>query len=206
MRMRQQLAQEAARIIAEEGIKDFHAAKQKAALRLHVPRTHSLPRNEEIQLALQQYQRLFKQDSQPQQLQRLRLTARKLMGGLQDFEPKLVGAVADGTADEFSRINIHLFADSAKEVSLFLINQHLSYELGSQAITEANSKAVELPCFHLTFDDTEIQLTIFSHKALHHPPRSPVDGKLMQRLSISKVDDLLTFSASPGNQRFDIST
>ncbi len=195
-RMRQQLAQEAARLIAEEGIRDYHAAKQKAALRLHAPHTHSLPRNDEIQFALEQYQRLFKQQSQPRHLQHLRESSRKIMACFRDFEPRLVGAVVDGTADEYSDICIHLFANSAKEINLFLIDQHLPYELGSQNITQANGETAEHPCFYLAFDDVEVQLIIFSRKELRTPPRSPIDGKPMQRLSISKVDELLTPSTN----------
>ena len=41
-RARRVLAQEAARIIVEQGIQDFRVAKQKAALRLGFRRVHGL--------------------------------------------------------------------------------------------------------------------------------------------------------------------
>ncbi len=190
-RMRAQLAQEAARIIAEEGIKDFHVAKQKAAIRLHAPHTHNLPRNDEIHVALLQYQRLFKESSQPQVLKKLRQTASKVMAFFQDFEPRLVGSVLDGTATEHSDINIHLFTDSVEAVSLFLIDRHVPYELGSQYVTLNNNDVVELPCFNLIFEEIDIQLTVFKNKELRHPPRSPINGKPMERISKQKLDELL---------------
>ncbi|MFC1749216.1 hypothetical protein ACFL2V_10465 [Pseudomonadota bacterium] len=195
-RMRLQLAQEAARLIAEEGIKDFHAAKQKAALRLHAPHTHNLPRNDEVQHALKQYQRLFKENSQPQHLRHLRKAAHKLMTFFESFEPRLVGSVVDGSANEHSDINLHLFADSVEEISIFLINQHIPYELESQYITQTNGDAIELPGFSLIFEDIDVQLTIFECKELHHAPRCPINGKPMQRVNINRIDELLQQSSN----------
>ncbi|HZV38696.1 MAG TPA: hypothetical protein VFF96_08110, partial [Pseudoxanthomonas sp.] len=56
---RHRLAHEAARLMAEGGIRDFHQAKLKAASRLGIFDDASLPRNREIEDALREYQRLF---------------------------------------------------------------------------------------------------------------------------------------------------
>ena len=61
---RYRLAHEAARLIAESGIRDFHQAKLKAAQRLGIHDDASLPRNSEIEAALREYQRLFQGDAQ----------------------------------------------------------------------------------------------------------------------------------------------
>ena len=54
------LAQEAARIMAEEGVRDFRFAKRKAAERLGFdPRSLHLPTNLEVEQALAEHQRLF---------------------------------------------------------------------------------------------------------------------------------------------------
>jgi hypothetical protein len=53
------LTQECARLMAEEGIKDFGVAKRKAALRLGVSDKAALPDNVQIQQALIDYQRFF---------------------------------------------------------------------------------------------------------------------------------------------------
>lgn len=194
--MRLQLAQEAARLIAEEGIKDFHAAKQKAALRLHAPHTHNLPRNDEVQHALNQYLRLFKENTQPQHLQHLRKTAHRVMSFFHDFSPRLVGSVVNGSANEHSDINIHLFVDSVEEVSIFLINKHIPYELDSQYITLENGSAAELPGFSLMFEDIDVQLTVFGCREIHHAPRCPINGKPMHRVDINKLDELIQQSAN----------
>lgn len=56
---RYRLAHEAARLMAESGVRDFHQAKLKAAERLGIHDDASLPRNREIEDALREYQRLF---------------------------------------------------------------------------------------------------------------------------------------------------
>ena len=192
--MRQQLAQEAARLIAEEGIKDFHLAKHKAAERLHAPQTHNLPRNNEIQAALNQYQRIFKDDTQPQQLNQLRKTACKAMTFFKPFEPRLVGAVVDGTANEHTEIELHLFADSVEELSLFLLNSKIPFEQGSQNVSMPNGETKEIPSFRLEFFDTSILLLVFNHKELRQAPRCPATGKPMQRFKLNKVEELIQLS------------
>ena len=194
--MRLQLAQEAAKLIVEEGIKDFHIAKQKAAVRLHAPHTHNLPRNDEVQEALNQYQRLFKEATQPQHLLHLRKTAQRLMTFFERFDPKLVGSVLDGSAGQHSDINLHLFADPVEEITLFLIDQRIPYELESHYITLENGNAAEAPGYSLLFEDTEIQLTVFARRELHHPPRSPINGKPMQRADINKLNALIQQAAN----------
>ena len=61
---RRRLAHEAARLMAESGIRDYHQAKLKAAERLGIHDDASLPRNREIEDALREYQRLFQGDVQ----------------------------------------------------------------------------------------------------------------------------------------------
>jgi hypothetical protein len=57
----------------------------------------------------------------------MRRTALGLLDLLADYRPYLTGSVLDGTAGRHSRIDILLFADSAKEVEIFLLNRGLSF-------------------------------------------------------------------------------
>ena len=56
-------------------------------------------------------------------LHALRQSALDLLDLLAAFSPYLTGSVLDGTAGEHSTIDILLFADSAKEVEIFLLNR-----------------------------------------------------------------------------------
>ncbi|MCA1791829.1 MAG: hypothetical protein LC667_18860, partial [Thioalkalivibrio sp.] len=58
-RTRQRLAEEAARIILEEGVRDYGQAKRKAADHLGITGRPELPTNTEIETALLERNRLF---------------------------------------------------------------------------------------------------------------------------------------------------
>ncbi len=53
--MRVRIAQEAARLMSEEGVQDYYAAKRKAAQHLGAPDTRNMPRNQEVEEALHEY-------------------------------------------------------------------------------------------------------------------------------------------------------
>ena len=59
---RRRIAVEAARLIADQGMRDYHAAKLKAASRLGFSPDVDLPRNAEIESALREHQRLTGRD------------------------------------------------------------------------------------------------------------------------------------------------
>lgn len=122
-RLRALLTQECARIMADEGVKDFLTAKRKAATRLRIANKALLPGNAEIEQALLEYQRLFKSTTQPFQLRALRETAANAMQFLTRFQARLVGPVLTGTAYSHANINLHVFADTSEDVLLFCWNR-----------------------------------------------------------------------------------
>lgn len=125
--IRAQIAQTAARLMAEDGVSDFSLAKRKALRQLGLPESHPLPGNADIEEALKTYQAIYLADEQPAQLRVLREEAVKLMRLLAPFRPYLTGSVLDGTAGRYSDIDIQLYADSAKEVEIFLLNRGIDF-------------------------------------------------------------------------------
>lgn len=119
---RANIASTAARLMAEDGITDYHQAKRKAARQLGLPEHTALPDNVEIETELRAYRSLFQEEGHAELIQALRHTALELLDLLAQFQPYLTGSVLDGTAGEHSKIDILLFADSAKEVEIFLLN------------------------------------------------------------------------------------
>ena len=101
--LRRALAQEAARVMAEHGVRDFLFAKRKAAERFGVVDGSVLPRNTEIEEALAEYQRLFGGDDHVESLLAQRLAAVEAMRWLREFQPRLVGPVLHGTATAAQR-------------------------------------------------------------------------------------------------------
>ena len=93
--LRAAVAEEAARIMREQGVDDFLLAKRKAAERLGVTDASILPRNTEIEAARIAHQRLFAADRHEADLAGLRRAALEAMRLMSDFQPRLVGPVLD---------------------------------------------------------------------------------------------------------------
>ena len=121
--IRASIASAAARLMAEDGITDYHHAKKKAARQLGVPEHSAFPDNAEVEAELRAYRTLYQGEDHVELIAALRHTALELLDLLADFQPYLTGSVLDGTAGEHSHIDILLFADSAKEVEIFLLNR-----------------------------------------------------------------------------------
>ena len=190
-RMRQYIALEAARLMAEHGISDYYAAKRKAAQQIGAPDTRNMPSNQEIEAALQDYQRLFKAASQPQRLKQLRAAARHFMGVFEAFQPRLVGSVLSGTAGEHSDVNLHLFTDSADEVGLFLMQEGIPFETGERWLRpDSTAPPQAFPTYRFMAGEVAMDLTVFPLVGIRQAPRSPVDGRPMQRASLAAVTKL----------------
>lgn len=190
-RLRILLAQECARIMADEGVKDFLLAKRKAAARLGVANKALLPGNVEIEQALLEYQRLFKSAEQPVQLRALREAAIEAMRFFARFRPCLVGSVLAGTAGPYSDINLHLFADTPEEVVLFLMERNIPFETAERRLRLGNGEYMYFPVFSFGAGEMNIELTVFPPEAKREAPRSPVDGRPMRRASLAAVQALL---------------
>lgn len=188
--MRQHLAQRAAQILLDSGTRDFQFAKHKAAQQLGAAGTKSLPSNSEIESALVEYQRLFRANSQPENLQHLRQVSIEAMQFLGDFYPRLVGSVLSGTADEHSVIHIHLFADTVESIGFYLQDNQIPHELGERRLRTGVEQFQNFSTYEFIVDEARVELTVFLPKQ-KQIPLSPVDGKVMRRADISEVELLL---------------
>lgn len=189
--LRQRLAQASARIMVQEGIDDFYWAKCKAASQLGVPHTKHLPTNGEIQAEILIYQRLFYADTQPARLQHLRRIALQAMRLFAAFTPRLVGAVLNGTAHQYSHITLHLFSAVPEEIALFLLEKHIPYELGERRFRLPPSQVVSYPSYQFVAGEETVTLIVFSIDDIRWSPPNPVDGKPMQRADLQTVEGLL---------------
>ncbi|WP_374277433.1 nucleotidyltransferase domain-containing protein [Azonexus sp.] len=126
--VRASIASAAARLMAEDGITDYHQAKKKAARQLGLPEHTAFPDNAEVEAELRAYRSLYQGEEHEERVAALRQTALELLDLLGDFHPYLTGSVLEGTAGEHSNIDILLFADSAKEVEIFLLNRGIDVE------------------------------------------------------------------------------
>ncbi len=131
--LRNQIAATAARLIARDGA-DYGTAKRKAARQVlgeQQAGAHLLPDNGMIEEEVRRYQSLFLADTQPARLARLRAVALQVMTALERFHPYIDGAVFNGTAGEHAEIHLQLFADSAKEIQIFLLDKNVALDIST---------------------------------------------------------------------------
>jgi len=171
--MREQLAHQAARLIAEEGVTDFAFAKRKAAKQLGATETQHLPSNQEVEDALHSYRALYQHDSHPGILRQLRTEALDAMRLLAEFNPYLTGSVLSGTAGELSDINLMLFSDDAKAVLLFLLKHNLEFEDGEWRVRVGGHEET-VPSYTLTGESgTQMHIIVLPENARHRGSRHP---------------------------------
>lgn len=171
--MREQLAQHAAKLMAEDGITDHAYAKRKAAKQLGAADTQHLPSNEEIDVALRSHRLLFQSHAHPQVLSELRTLALQMMRRFAEFHPYLTGSVLSGMAGENSDINIMLFSDDAKAVLLFLLMHNIEFADGEWKVRVSGHEE-SVPSYTLTGDtDTLTHIIVLPANARHSGSRHP---------------------------------
>jgi hypothetical protein len=181
------IAGTAARLMAEDGSITPGLAKQKAARQLGLSESAMLPDNAEVEAELRLYQALYQSDAQPAELYRLRAKACKIMEVLADFRPYLTGPVLDGTAGASSVIELMLFADSAKEVEIFLLNHDMAFEHAENRAARHEKAEATL---RLLTPEAEAHLVIFPpHCERSHGKHR--DGRPRERARLEAVLHLM---------------
>jgi hypothetical protein len=190
-RARQVLAQEAARIMVDHGIRDYRVAKQKAAERLGVGSRGSLPGNAEIEAAVAEHLQLFGGESHEERLRLMRVAALSAMQLLSPFTPRLVGPVLSGTADENSAVNLHVFAVSPEMVAMELADIGVNYRSYERRLKSRHDQFDTFAGFEFHHSNSPIQATVFPVDGIRQAPMSPVDGKPMKRVDREAVQKML---------------
>lgn len=188
--LRERIAHLAARIMAEDGVDDFHYAKRKAARQAGASDARAMPDNEEVERALSEYRQIYQKDEHPEVLRELREQALTIMRSVERFNPFLSGSVLSGVAGRFSDIEIHLFADSAKEVELFLLNRGWKYR-ASQARCFVNQVERQVPTFLVDHAEAEIQFKVFDREDARQAIRSSALGRPLARAGLADLEAML---------------
>ncbi len=190
-RAREVLAQEAARIIVEQGIQDYRVAKHKAAERLGMTERGALPNNAEIERALSAHLKLFGRECHVDLLAQLRSAALSAMELLAAFTPRLVGPVLHGTAGSHSAINLHVFSDTFEQVRMRLDEQRVSYQLFEKRLKSRRDRTETYAGLRFVHEQSAVEATVFPIDGVRQAPISPIDGKPMRRADARAVRDLL---------------
>ncbi|NWG87984.1 MAG: nucleotidyltransferase [Hydrogenophilaceae bacterium] len=178
--LRLRIAQVAAQLMAEHGIRDYAFAKRKAARQLGVTDTHALPGNEEIDEALRSYHALYSPDEHAETLRAQREQALAVLEAFGQFSPMLTGAVLSGTASDHTHIEIELYADASKEFEQFLINEGASFK-----VADRHGRYGYL----IYSDPADIMVTVLPLNSQHANSRGRADG--VRRMNAEQLTRLL---------------
>jgi len=189
--LRQRIAYEAARILADGSCQNIRIARRKAAERLGITSRFELPTEEEIEQVLKEHQSLFQRDQQPVVLENLRQQAVAAMKTLACFNPRLVGSVLTGTAEPYNKIELHLFTETTEEVILSLLDQNIPWRDGEKTLHFKGGMKCTYPVCSFRAGDVEIELTLLPLADLRRRVLGPLGDRLLQRASLSQLQELM---------------
>ncbi len=189
--VRERLAQESARLMIEHGIADYRLAKRKAAERFGVTTSGVLPSNAQIEACVAERQRLFEPAGHEARLRELRGCAAALMTVLAPFEPRLAGAVLNGTATVSAAIEVHAFSPSVEAVADRLSAEGFGMTLCERRYRFGGGRTATLPGFRVPVRGELAIVPVFPEHGLREPPLSAVDQRPMRRAPLRDVRKLL---------------
>lgn len=206
-RLQQEIAVLAARHMVESG-DDCAAARRKAAAELGADASRmreGMPDRRQIETALRAYLRTVIGAPYRAWLREQRQLAARWMEILAEFEPYLVGAVLNGSATRDCHVHLQLFADSAKDVEMALLDRGLDIRV--EAADPAEPHAQERIGFVVGGRGSAagVLLTVYDRVALRvappgrNRPPDPDQHPLERagRANLAMLRELLAVTAEP---------
>ena len=185
--LRRRICDEAARIMIEDGINDFQHAKRKAGLHLNIRENSLLPSNREIESSVQERLRIYAIERLESNLHRHREIALDIMAFLSPFQPRIVGGILENYVTPSSPVNLHLFAQTPEEVSMFLVGNQIAFKFVDKRFRFHRDKTKYFPALQFSYKDVPIESAIFPSKGIRQAPLSPVHGSPMKRVSAEQL-------------------
>ena len=191
------IACEAARLMYEDGVREYRDAKRKAAKRFGPEKALSLgshlPTNAEIHEELARLIVAREEEVLPERLLRLRLAALSYLEIFADFSPYLVGSVLSGAVTERSDIDIHLFSDSIEAVENLLTGRGIAFETETVPIRKGG---VIKDYTHVYLEDegVVIECSVYPAKERRNRTVSSITGKPMERAGTTQLKKLIARS------------
>lgn len=195
--LRAAIAQEAARLMYEESVKQYFTAKRLAARRLlgRVAgqrvrfRPADLPSNGEIRDALLALAELAEGSRRTRRLFAMRVVALSAMRALAGFDPRLIGSVSTGHIRRGSDIDISVFTDDDGALELRL--RELGWTFDREPVTIQKFGEIREYLHYQVADVFPIELTVYERRELRFRPRSSTDGKPIERIRESALSAIL---------------
>ena len=187
--VRENIAQVAARLMAEDGIEDYAQAKRKAARQIGAVDGRQMPDNDEIDAALKAYRNIYRPDHGAE-LRLLRQLALDIMLEFAAFNPHLVGTVLKGSAGKYADIHLQLFTDSMKSVEHYLLGREIPFRGGATRLY-AGDMPLDAPVLSFNRQGYDVHLTLLSSRDLRSQLKTSLEGKPIERAKPAAVAALV---------------
>ena len=195
-KVRQQIAWQAARLLASREESEYYRAKLKAARYVQKGwvKPADLPTNLEIRDQVRLWSQLQEQttaiaDSPSDRLLHMRLEALRWLRLLHRYHPKLIGSVLTGHVRSGSDIDLHVFSDSVESVRAELEYHGVFSELERKRVVKQGRREVYE---HLHIQDRfPVELTVYPKSRLRQAFTCSMTGKRMERASLAEFEQRL---------------
>jgi len=196
-RIRGLIACEAARLMYEDGVREYRDAKRKAAKRFGPEKALSLgshlPSNAEIHQELARLIAAREEDLLPERLLSLRLRALSYLDLFREFSPYLVGSVLSGAVTDRSDIDIHLFADSVEEVEELLKGHGIAFQTETLPIRKWGV-VTDYTHIYLEDDGTVVECSVYPVEQRRNRTVSSITGRPMERAGHAQLQKIIASS------------
>jgi predicted nucleotidyltransferase len=195
---RKEIAQEAAKIMYREGVKEYFNAKRIAAKRILGKteakatvrfRPHDMPSNGEIKEELVKLASLAEGDDREARIFAMRVTALDCMKKLERFEPRLIGSVASGKIRQGSDIDLHVFTNDFDVLEAELKRLGWVYE-HEDVLIQKNGTYREFTHYYVDVG-FPLELSVYGLEERRITTRSSVSGKPIERVGVARLEEML---------------
>ena len=180
------IASKAAELISQEGIRDYHFAKKKAAKYLGFSDKEILPSNYEIDKELILFKNLY-QKVDHDLVQNLKKEALKIMILFERYKPFISNQFLEGIITKYPIIEINLFTDDIKEIEYILLNQNIHFEIIDVNIHKKNTSKT-LSIYKIDGYEFPIELKIFDTNELKIQNKQILKGRGLSLKELEEFD------------------
>ena len=190
-KLRRQIAFEAAKLMYQRQVSEYHHAKMKAARRIcrSWVKPDDLPSNSEIRDEIQGFARMFEGEKRFDRLREMRIEALNIMRMLMRFKPRLIGSVLTGHIRDGSDIDIHVFSDSVESITNELDYHGYRYEVQRKRVRK-DGEVTTYRHVHV-YDRYEFELTVYPTSKTSFVFTSSITGKPIEKKSIPQLEQFL---------------
>lgn len=197
VKIRQLITNEAARLMYQDCVSQYHTAKYMAARKvlsgggkkISIKSPSYLPTNGEISAAVDTLVQLHEGDSGYVQLFSMRVIALEYLQQLEAFSPRLIGSVSTGRIKKTSDIDIHVFTDSMEELQNRMDVLGRLYETADVVVSQNSVLKVYT---HVYIEhEYPIELSVYPKNEIRVRTRSSTDGKPIIRMTANKLLELI---------------